>query len=54
MLALPVVSISVIACRGVPRRGLRSLSEAPYRTYVDADRPRLGAYSFDGTLPLGV
>ena len=54
MSAFLVVSISVIACRGVPRRGLRSLSEAPYRTYVDADRPRLGAYSFHGTLPLGM
>ena len=54
MSAFLVVSISVIACRGVPRRGLRSLREMPYRQYVDADRPRLGAYSFHGTSLLGV
>ena len=54
MSAFLVVSICVIACRGVPRRGLRSLREMPYRKYVDADRPRPGAYSFHGTLPLGV
>ena len=54
MSAFLVVSIRVRACRGVPRRGLRSLREMPYRKYVDADRPRLGAHSFDGTLLLGV